>query len=482
MCSVRELIDDVVPERPRLENAPLKAVVCQARFPRQLSLGDDEVRPIQRALGHRYPMAAEERSGGAGRRILRFGDTDGGWIATISPEAISLETTAYVGMKDLLIRWSELASAAAEAFELTVQTRLGLRYINELECPGSRREDLSGWVRNELLVPLAARPEADDLLRFVSQAQFRQPDGSSCNMRHGIAPRESEEGGMVFLLDLDCFVGEAAEFDPVGQIRSLARLNESAYGIFNWAFADRILERFGPTCRGGGESKAGWVKHAKESNDASRKQCVFAADSLWFDYTATFRENLGRSGRFELEVDRSHFFLARSGDADDPAPVLAAEPLSAVLESIRESIDIPVADLARMVGLRRRQFYNLLAGSPTGTETEMRIRRLAAALDRLAVATEGGPRALRAAVLTPIGPDATNLFEVAIGGDEKLLATTVEALLVQIETRGVRRTRRAIPRPVPAGTTEQRRRLMRESLADRPARKPTRERDADDGK
>lgn len=478
VCNVRELIDDVVPERPRLENAPLKAVICQARFPRQLSLGDDEVRPIQRALNHRYPVFDEEQAiEVAHRRIFRFRDAGSGWIATIGPEAISLETTEYVGMKDLLIRWSELATATAEAFELTAQTRLGLRYVNELDCPAPHREDLSGWVRRELLMPLGAQPRAEHLLRFISQAQFRQPDGSSCNMRHGIAPSETDQDRAVFLLDLDCFRGEAVEFDPVAQIRNLARLNESAYEYFNWAFSERTVEHFGPERPGPPPGGTGWVTRPRGTQ---RTQSVLADYSLHFDRTATTDAGCGDLGRgflVEVKSDYPDPVPARS-DSEDSAPL---EPLAAVLASMRESIDIPVVDLARMIGLGRRQFYNLLDGNPTSTETEARIRRLAAAIERLAAVTEGGPQTLRAAVLTPIGPDAINFFEVAAAGDDRRLAATVEALLVQIETRGIRRTRRAIPRPVPPGADEQRKRLMRESLADRSTHRPKQGGGADGG-
>jgi hypothetical protein len=132
-----------------------------------------------------------------------------------------------------------------------------------------------------------------------------------------------------------------------------------------------------------------------------------------------------------------------------------------------------------MVGLRRRQFYNLLDGNPTTTKTEMRIRRLAAALERLAQATGDGPAALRAAVLTPVGQDATNLFEIAVEGDEGSLARTVEALLAQIAVQGMRRTRRAIPRPASATVAERRRKRVREVLADRPGHEPAKEEDND---
>src|SRR5512146_1640313 len=381
MCNVRELIDDVVPERPRLENAPLKAVVCQARFARQLSLGDDKIRPIRRALGHRYSLVADAVLVSGRRSALRFSDADGGWVATVGPEAISLETTEYVGMRDLLVRWLELVCAAVEVFELTALTRLGLRYINELDWPQTHGEDLSGWVREELLSPFVSQPDTEGLQRFVSKAQFRRPDGSSCSMRHGIAPNEDDPDGMVFLRDLDCFRWDAVELDPADQIRSLAKLNKSAYGFFEWAFANRVRERFGPALPGG---SGAWVKSGGEPRYWKGVLDYLAPDPLQVDCTAT--ADLGFGHLLSAPPDHRTGFSPADDDDEDEA-ISPAEPLSVVLRRTRESIDIPVVDLARMVGLRRRQFYNLLEGNPTTARTEMRIRRLAAALERLAQAT-----------------------------------------------------------------------------------------------
>jgi uncharacterized protein (TIGR04255 family) len=481
MSNVQELIDRLVDERPRLESAPLKEVICQVQFPRQLSLDDDVVRPIQRVLSRRYPMLVEgqgvkavEDGPGAyfspadvGQRTFRFRDAGGSWTATIGPEAIALETTDYVGMKDLLLRWSELVTAAGEALELTAQTRLGLRYINKLDFFDASQENLSSWVREELVTLLKAQPRERHLSFFISHSQFREPDGLSCHMRHGFAPKEDSEDRAIFLLDLDCYRGETAKFDPVDQIRSLARLNDCAYGYFTWAFRDESLKRFSHTHAEQGNGA--WLK-STEDRPARRRaseDLLHSAFLLDWDATrATGRADLRRNFLLDAGLGQVGSTEEERENFEDSGP--AARPLSAVLKSLRESIDIPVADLARMVGLRRRQFYNLLAGDSTSADTESRIRQLAVEIERLATVTEEGPQAMRSAVLAPVGPEAVSLFEVAVMGDRVRLRDTVDRLLVQVETRGVRRTRRAIPRPVPPEVARRRRRLMRESLADRP--------------
>lgn len=263
MCNVRELIDDVVVDRPRLQNAPLKAVICQVRFPRQLELTPTEVRPVQKGLTERYPVLEEEVaaeltieasaspqayfSPARQQTIYRFRDVAQEWTATVGPEAISLETTSYVGMRDLLVRWAEFVSLAQEALSLRAQSRLGLRYVNEVPCPGSTRPELDGWVREELISLIGAHPtRTNDLVRLISQAQFRQPGGAMCNFKHGLAVDPQDAERTLFLLDLDYFREAVGEFDVEQQIRALAAFNEGARELFEWTFPDPTRAAFGP--------------------------------------------------------------------------------------------------------------------------------------------------------------------------------------------------------------------------------------------
>ncbi len=263
VCNVRDLIDDVVVDRPRLCNTPLKAVICQVRFPRQLDLTAAELRPVQRGLADRYPVLEEEVAAeltieaGASpqaffspareQTIYRFRDVSQEWTATVGSEGISLETTAYLGMRDLLVRWAEFVSLAQDALSLRAQSRLGLRYVNEVPCPGLTRRHLDGWVREELIALIGAHPtRTNDLVRLVSQAQFRQPGGAICNFRHGLAVDPQDAARTLFLLDLDYFEDEIGEFDVERQIRALASFNEGARELFEWTFPDPTREAFGP--------------------------------------------------------------------------------------------------------------------------------------------------------------------------------------------------------------------------------------------
>jgi hypothetical protein len=141
-----------------------------------------------------------------------------------------------------------------------------------------------------------------------------------------------------------------------------------------------------------------------------------------------------------------------------------ASPLADELVEVRRALDMPVSDLARMVGLGRRQFYNLLSGGQTAPATEARIRRVAEAIRELHDSLGGDADQVRAAVLTPVGDKSLSFFDAASTGDEALIREALEALRLRVAGRGIRRTRRAIPRAASPEQRKSRARRMREEL------------------
>jgi hypothetical protein len=90
-----------------------------------------------------------------------------------------------------------------------------------------------------------------------------------------------------------------------------------------------------------------------------------------------------------------------------PAPTLAS-----VVSDIRNKVDLPIQDVARMVGVGRRQFYNLMAGASRSSEGEARIRAVQSYVDRLYALVGSDPKQVRTALLAPLTKfGSTNLFE-----------------------------------------------------------------------
>jgi hypothetical protein len=137
--------------------------------------------------------------------------------------------------------------------------------------------------------------------------------------------------------------------------------------------------------------------------------------------------------------------------AEAAPPLKATSPpagppeLAQLARRLRELVDLPVSDLAAMIGIGRRQFYNLLKDGSTSAETELRLRHLADRVERLAGVVGEEPAAIRSALLTPVGQPARSMFEVAVGDEHSKLGESFDALMDRIERRGLRQAPRAVP-------------------------------------
>ncbi|HSC20476.1 MAG TPA: hypothetical protein VLC07_01995 [Solirubrobacterales bacterium] len=127
-------------------------------------------------------------------------------------------------------------------------------------------------------------------------------------------------------------------------------------------------------------------------------------------------------------------------------PSTEAPEVAVLARRIRELAGLPVSDLAAMIGVGRRQFYNLLDHGSTSLGTELRVHHLAAQLERLAGIVGEDPAAIRSALLTPVGRPARSLFEVALAWEDSKIEETFGALVDRIERRGLRQVPRAVPR------------------------------------
>lgn len=134
------------------------------------------------------------------------------------------------------------------------------------------------------------------------------------------------------------------------------------------------------------------------------------------------------------------------------------------LLDIKSSTGLSSADAARMVGIGRRQFYNLLNGQSTRSETERRIRLVANHLTELSSLLPSSDQA-KSAILAPIGADSTSYFDAAEVGNFEFLRDKFRELRDRIAKGDIRYMRRAVPRKASAELRRERRRRVLEDLA-----------------
>lgn len=246
-----------LPRQPRLKKAPLVLVVCQLRFPQVIGFGDDLVRPIQVALGSDYPDVAIEdlqqvefspagiKVTGTHQRLFRFRTPEQDWTATVGPESLALETTAYDDFASFIKRWVSTAEATVEALKLQHQERVGLRYVNQLAAPESgTRDDLMKLVRPELLGIIGTNETTARPTKSWQELRFQLDDGA-CTMQHGYAQR-ADTSEWTYTLDFDSYDDARKPIDLQSQVRTLEQFNHRTYQLFKWVVNDELFASFGP--------------------------------------------------------------------------------------------------------------------------------------------------------------------------------------------------------------------------------------------
>jgi uncharacterized protein (TIGR04255 family) len=116
-------------------------------------------------------------------------------------DSFSLEVTAYPGWNEFRKRLVELASAVLKNIRPSLEHRVGLRFVNQIDHPDIQRpEDWKGLISDTLLQSELFSGLSDRMLAALQILQLRQPDGDSVVLRHGI---QLQKNRWKYLLDSD---------------------------------------------------------------------------------------------------------------------------------------------------------------------------------------------------------------------------------------------------------------------------------------
>lgn len=101
------------------------------------------------------------------------------------------------------------------------------------------------------------------------------------------------------------------------------------------------------------------------------------------------------------------------------------------LNETRSHAGLPVQDLARMLGIKRRQFYALISGEDAPDEAQQkRIFRVCTAIGQISALVNGNSRKVRNALLVRL--DGASLYNAAVSGDEISLEAALKRALAAI--------------------------------------------------
>lgn len=250
-----------LPAEVPLKNAPLVRVIAQLRFPEILSVEQRHfVAPFQEAIRAKYPVLRTEQTQGIvlGPAVLapakpqvawRFGDTDGHWRVSLTPEFMALETTKYVSRSDFFGRLKAVATALDEHIEPAQVDRLGVRYIDRVT--GAAVEDIAKLVRAEVR-GITGTIAAAHAAHALSESMFEIGDARVLARWGFLPPGATIDPAAIepateksWLLDLDMFSTTPMPFVVDQVVERAQRYAERIYTVFRWAVTDEFLVRYG---------------------------------------------------------------------------------------------------------------------------------------------------------------------------------------------------------------------------------------------
>lgn len=257
------------PDRPIYPNAPLKLVTFQIRFPPVPEL--DELVPPKRvadALRERYPilggpppvMQLELGPGQAQQRTRgsRLMNRERTRNVTLTGDSVALETSRYERYERFAEDIDWVMQRVDDAAPLPAMTRLGLRYIDEIQVDGvDALSDWKAWIKPDLVVGgIVDGYETED---YLVQLVLAVEDRQRMTIRYGrvsqpvVIPTgvlriDDSPTGSYFLLDIDSFweapPDEFKEFDLREVSELCLRLHEPIRDIFERAITADLRKRF----------------------------------------------------------------------------------------------------------------------------------------------------------------------------------------------------------------------------------------------
>lgn len=243
-------------------NNPLKVVVAQIRFPAQFGLTEPAaLAAIQARLGQQYPTALARIPNitvnvGAGpvpetvvdQGPTRLASEDGQWVINIATDWISLETLGYASWAGFRDRFQELLAAVPDDVRPARASRIGLRYVDQLQAPGVESPaDWQAFIVRALIGDPASLVFDERLVTALQQLSFRIDD-DAINVRHGYVRNGPDaDYPSTYVIDSDLFTEIESPFEWNGIAEKLDRYHGWAWTIFRRSITDAAVELLGGT-------------------------------------------------------------------------------------------------------------------------------------------------------------------------------------------------------------------------------------------
>lgn len=244
-------VDDI-----HLNNAPLREVICQVRFPTILRIAHVEPVEFQERIRPRFPVleveqavVVETEGGGERGRVIvrpvhRFYDQDRTYMATLNVDSYALSTRDYTHWPSFSDTLAYVAEGFQAVYEVPYATRIGLRYVNMLGTASTGLESFEN-VLNLLRGELTVMLRTDVILspKLAMQQIRATTDEDQLTFRYGLI-YEGTPAEPQFVLDFDHYIEGEVDLDDL--LSRCDRYHRLVYNAFRWCIAGDKLHVFQP--------------------------------------------------------------------------------------------------------------------------------------------------------------------------------------------------------------------------------------------
>ena len=166
-----------------------------------------------------------------------FRDEERGWALSLSSSSIGLESIErYQHFPTFLSELEAVLTALVQTFSPKFRTRIGLRYVNQIEDSALLHGGgLRRFLNPELISPIGGA-FGDDLVAGLSEMRFAEKDGTFV-VRHGLVTPTA------YLLDFDYFHEEEVGFDLAETKSRVSRFHDLIERVFVWSLSEPYVAR-----------------------------------------------------------------------------------------------------------------------------------------------------------------------------------------------------------------------------------------------
>lgn len=252
-------------KRVRLQNPPVKLVLCQLAWPDLVSLPDemdDVARQFGRAIAD-YPIYEEHtqnnivisptgQSDGTLETLYKWKSVDNEWHVVLGRRFLSFYRTAYTSFSDFQGRLEKILIELKSILHVTALERIGLRHVNQV-TDSSLVENLSDYIEREFLG--FAGTTFDSGMAQIESSQNQviiSVNDALLQVRTGVLPPMQTVDPAIplcskrsWVLDLDSTIASQRPFEVNEVLENTGELADINYDFFKFVATDGFLRKFG---------------------------------------------------------------------------------------------------------------------------------------------------------------------------------------------------------------------------------------------